>query len=39
MNVFDFKKLIEGDFNLQSVNEAFDYAVNQNPYRVGIAIA
>ena len=39
INVFDFKKLIEGDFNLQSVNEAFDYAVNQNPYRVGIAIA
>jgi putative phosphonate catabolism associated alcohol dehydrogenase len=39
INVFDFEKLIEGDFNLQSVNEAFDYAVDQNPYRVGIAIA
>lgn len=37
-HVFDFKKLIEGNFNLQSVNEAFDYAINQNPYRVGIAI-
>lgn len=35
---FDFKKLIEGDFNLESVNEAFDYAIQQNPYRVGITI-
>ena len=37
-SVFDFEKLIVGDFNLQSVNEAFDYAINQNPYRVGIVI-
>lgn len=38
-NEFDFGKLIEGDFNLQSVNEAFHFAVDQNSYRVGISIA
>jgi putative phosphonate catabolism associated alcohol dehydrogenase len=38
-SVFDFETLIAGDFNLQSVNEAFEYAVDQNPYRVGIVIA
>lgn len=38
-NVFDFEKLIVGDFNLQSVNEAFDYAIDQNSYRVGIVIS
>jgi len=37
--VFDFEKLIAGDFNLQSVNEAFEYAVDKNPYRVGIVIS
>lgn len=37
-NVFNFEKLIVGDFNLQSVNEAFVYAIDQNPYRVGIVI-
>ncbi len=37
--VFDFEKLVAGAFNLQSVNEAFEYAVGQNPYRVGIVIA
>ncbi|HQT21956.1 MAG: hypothetical protein B7X86_03905 [Sphingobacteriales bacterium 17-39-43] len=38
-SLFDFEKLIVGKFNLQSVNEAFDYAIDQNPYRVGIVIA
>lgn len=37
-SVFDFEKLIVGKFNLQSVNEAFEYAIGQNPYRVGIMI-
>ena len=36
---FKFGDLIEGDFNLTSVNEAFDYAIEKNPYRVGIAIS
>jgi len=38
IDAFDFSKLITAGFNLQTVNEAFDFAVNQNPYRVGVAI-
>ena len=37
--LFDFEKLIAGDFDLQSVNEAFEYAIDKNPYRVGIVIS
>ncbi|MFA6946648.1 MAG: alcohol dehydrogenase catalytic domain-containing protein [Pedobacter sp.] len=35
---FDFELLICSGFNLEQVNEAFEYAVNQNPFRVGIQI-
>lgn len=35
---FDFELLICGDFNLDQVNDAFEYALNQNPFRVGIQI-
>lgn len=35
---FDFELLICGGFNLEHVNEAFEYAVKQNPFRVGIQI-
>lgn len=39
VDAFDFNRLIYTGFDLQTVNEAFDFAVNQNPYRVGIAIS
>lgn len=38
IDVFDFRKLITADFDLQNVNQAFDFAVNQKPYRVGVFI-
>lgn len=33
---FPFEDMIEAEFSLGKVNEAFDYAVKNNPYRVGI---
>lgn len=38
IDAFDFNRLIHTGFDLQTVNEAFEFAVNQNPYRVGVAI-
>lgn len=36
---FPFIDLIEDRFTLDSVNEAFEYALKHNPYRVGIRIS
>jgi alcohol dehydrogenase len=33
---FPFDEMIEAEFTLDRVNEAFRYAVENNPYRVGI---
>lgn len=35
-NAFPFNELIEAEFPYESVNEAFSYAIDKNPYRVGI---
>jgi putative phosphonate catabolism associated alcohol dehydrogenase len=35
---FDFGKLVNGGYSLSSVNEAFEFAINENPFRVGIKI-
>jgi len=35
-NAFPFNELIEAEFQFESVNEAFRYALENNPYRVGI---
>ncbi|MCC8035295.1 MAG: zinc-binding dehydrogenase [Rikenellaceae bacterium] len=35
-DTFPFTELIKGGFSLSEVNEAFDYAVRENPFRVGI---
>lgn len=34
--LFDFQSMIEGGFKLEEVNKAFEYALNKNPFRVGI---
>lgn len=34
---FDFESMITGGFELKDVNQAFETAVNENPFRVGIA--
>jgi len=36
---FPFSQLIEAEFSLEEVNEAFRYAVTANPYRVGINLS
>jgi len=35
---FDFGKLVNGGYSLSTVNEAFEFAINENPFRVGIKI-
>ncbi len=35
---FPFEKLVGKDFTLDEVNEAFEYAVAENPFRVGIRL-
>lgn len=35
---FPFEILIHDEFVLEQVNEAFEYALEQNPYRVGISL-
>lgn len=35
---FPFDEMIEAEFTLENVNEAFHYAIEHNPYRVGINI-
>ena len=34
--VFEFEKLIKKGFSLADVNEAFEYAINHNPFRVSV---
>lgn len=36
---YPFAELIYDGFTLDGVNEAFDFAVNRNPYRVGVNLA
>lgn len=36
---FDFLSMIEGGFKLEEVNKAFEYALNKNPFRVGIDLS
>lgn len=35
---FPFENMIYNNYSLESINEAFDYALKNNPYRVGIKI-
>jgi len=35
-HLFPFEELVSAHFNLSQVSEAFEYAVEHNPYRVGI---
>lgn len=35
---YPFPELIKDGFSLESVNEAFQYAIKENPYRVGLKI-
>jgi len=35
-NAYPFNELIEAEFPFESVNEAFRFAIENNPYRVGI---
>lgn len=35
---YPFTEIIYDGFNLETVNEAFEYAINQNPHRVGLRI-
>ncbi len=35
-NAFPFNELIEAEFPFERINEAFRYAIDNNPYRVGI---
>jgi D-arabinose 1-dehydrogenase-like Zn-dependent alcohol dehydrogenase len=33
---YDFDSLVHGGFSLEQTNEAYQYALKENPYRVGI---
>lgn len=37
--LFDFQSMIHGGFKFEDVNKAFEYAVNKNPFRVGIDLS
>jgi putative phosphonate catabolism associated alcohol dehydrogenase len=36
---FPFDEMVEAEFPLEKVNEAFQYAIEHNPYRVGINLS
>jgi putative phosphonate catabolism associated alcohol dehydrogenase len=37
-NIFPFESLVHDKFTFEQVNEAFEYALKENPFRVGIGI-
>lgn len=38
MGQFDFGRLVVDGYGLSNVNDAFEFAINENPFRVGIKI-
>jgi len=37
-DMYDFKSMIKGDFTLENTTEAYQYAIKENPFRVGIRL-